>query len=214
MKIALPILTDDNLADAIARTERELGRKVQLGRNTDHGGVSVRSMDVRAKHGVLGKLGEIAFGLAHQLKTTDDSPDPTLTDFQHPQFKLEIRTTDWDNGHLLVYRKDDGDKFVMLVTGDFPQFFYRGAIRVRDVWPMNDWWESNADPPCWFVPQTALKSVREILTGKSDELPKRDYPQAPDLQEWIAKYGGYRNIPWVEWDKAMEEINYLRRYWR
>jgi hypothetical protein len=27
--------------------------------------------------------------------------------------------------------------------------------------------------------------------------------QAPDLQEWTARYGGYQNIDWERWDAAM-----------
>jgi hypothetical protein len=37
------------------------------------------------------------------------------------------------------------------------------------------------------------------------------YPQAPDLQEWVEKYGGYQNIPWPEWDAAMTRWQAARR---
>jgi hypothetical protein len=33
----------------------------------------------------------------------------------------------------------------------------------------------------------------------------------PDLQEWVAKYGGYENIPWDLWDAANEEYQTRRR---
>src|SRR5262245_51597553 len=114
MKVALPILTEEDLRDAIERTQCELGRKIEYERNTDHGGVSIRDMDTRFKHGVLGKLAEIAMGRWSGLELTDSSEDPTPSDFRH-RLKFETRCTEWESGHLFVYDKDDDDKFVMLV---------------------------------------------------------------------------------------------------
>lgn len=37
------------------------------------------------------------------------------------------------------------------------------------------------------------------------------YPQPPDLQQWIARYGGYLKIPWDEWDRAVETYENERR---
>jgi len=34
---------------------------------------------------------------------------------------------------------------------------------------------------------------------------------APDLQEWVARYGGYTNIPWDKWDAAVAEYQAKRR---
>ena len=45
--------------------------------------------------------------------------------------------------------------------------------------------------------------------GVTDEAPK--YPKAPDLQEWVAKYGGYWNIPWDLWDAHVAEWEIERR---
>jgi len=33
----------------------------------------------------------------------------------------------------------------------------------------------------------------------------------PNLQEWVARYGGYANIPWAEWDRANAEWQERRR---
>jgi hypothetical protein len=33
----------------------------------------------------------------------------------------------------------------------------------------------------------------------------------PDLQEWIARYGGYLLIPWGDWDRAVAEYHERRR---
>jgi hypothetical protein len=36
-------------------------------------------------------------------------------------------------------------------------------------------------------------------------------PRPPDLQEWIARYGGRPNIPWDKWDAAIAEYKRERR---
>jgi hypothetical protein len=36
-------------------------------------------------------------------------------------------------------------------------------------------------------------------------------PKAPDLREWIARYGGYWKIPWREWDAANAKYQRDRR---
>jgi hypothetical protein len=35
--------------------------------------------------------------------------------------------------------------------------------------------------------------------------------KAPNLQEWTARYGGYANIPWAEWDAAVAAWQEWRR---
>jgi hypothetical protein len=42
--------------------------------------------------------------------------------------------------------------------------------------------------------------------------PEIQRPKPPDLQEWIAKYGGYWNIPWKEYDDAMRLYHEKRRF--
>jgi hypothetical protein len=39
----------------------------------------------------------------------------------------------------------------------------------------------------------------------------KDDPKPPDLQEWVARHGGYNRIPWDQWDKAMAEYQQARR---
>jgi len=38
-----------------------------------------------------------------------------------------------------------------------------------------------------------------------------DFAPRPDLQEWVARYGGYPNIPWDKWDAAMAAWEKARR---
>jgi hypothetical protein len=36
-------------------------------------------------------------------------------------------------------------------------------------------------------------------------------PAQPNLEEWIARYGGRARIPWADWDRALEEWKAARR---
>jgi hypothetical protein len=38
-----------------------------------------------------------------------------------------------------------------------------------------------------------------------------DTLKAPDLQEWVARYGGYNKIGWPAWDAANEAWRASRR---
>jgi len=33
----------------------------------------------------------------------------------------------------------------------------------------------------------------------------------PDLQQWVARYGGYENMDWSEWDRAVARWREDRR---
>jgi len=45
--------------------------------------------------------------------------------------------------------------------------------------------------------------LTEARAAMSDEENAIDPP--PDLQEWICRYGGYPNIPWDQWDRAVAD---------
>jgi hypothetical protein len=42
-----------------------------------------------------------------------------------------------------------------------------------------------------------------------------NWDSPPDLQEWMERYEGYRNIPWADWDRAVAPWadGYLKPYW-
>jgi hypothetical protein len=50
---------------------------------------------------------------------------------------------------------------------------------------------------------------RNILPQQSGFADESNQP--PDLQEWVARYGGYQNIPWDQWDRANAEYQARRR---
>jgi len=45
------------------------------------------------------------------------------------------------------------------------------------------------------------------------KVPNGAPPQSaqPNMEEWIARYGGRARIPWPEWDRAVEEWKAERR---
>jgi hypothetical protein len=50
---------------------------------------------------------------------------------------------------------------------------------------------------------TARIMIERATTG-TDDLP-------PDLTEWVARHGGYHQMPWPEWDKAVADWQMRRR---
>jgi hypothetical protein len=51
---------------------------------------------------------------------------------------------------------------------------------------------------------------RQILPARTSGFADESN-QPPDLQEWVARYGGYQNIPWDLWDAAVVEYQTRRR---
>jgi hypothetical protein len=70
---------------------------------------------------------------------------------------IEVRTTDRENGSLIVRDNDPEDRWYFLVTGVPPLMRVVGAIRGGDA--KRDEWvrDPHGHRPAWFVPQEALK---------------------------------------------------------
>ena len=52
------------------------------------------------------------------------------------------------------------------------------------------------------------KPENERADGEDGALPQS---AQPNMEEWIARYGGRARIPWPEWDRAVEEWKAERR---
>ena len=83
---------------------------------------------------------------------------------------VEIRTTDLDDGRMIIRDNDDGARIFILVTGKGPEFKIRGWLYGSEC--KKPAWESNPNGyrPAWFVPQCALRSfsiIRERVVAGS-----------------------------------------------
>jgi hypothetical protein len=131
-------------------TEQVLA-KLANGRNTDHGGVSKRNNKTRFADGFNGYLGEIAASRGLDLPWT---PGGLLVKTGDLADKIEVRTTDWPNGHLLITTRDKDTAQFILVRGDYPTFELIGWTTAQEGRIRGE--KRPGDPPCWYVNEGAL----------------------------------------------------------
>jgi hypothetical protein len=73
-------------------------------------------------------------------------------------------------------------------------------------WPLD--LAGKTAPPCLAMNDDTTRAILDKLTAAA----ARDPLRLPDLQEWVAAFGGYAQIPpeaWQAWDRLHEE--YRRR---
>jgi hypothetical protein len=111
---------------------------------------------------ILGVAGEIAFAKSRNLYL-DLSFDPRKggTDFICNGKKVDVKTTERDDGRLLVpiwKTPEDSDIFV-LVTGKVPTFKIRGFATSDEVFANRT---SVGHGPCYAVPQNKLHQIADL----------------------------------------------------
>jgi hypothetical protein len=74
--------------------------------------------------------------------------------------KAQVRSTRYDNGHLLLHETDDPADYFVLVTGAGGTYTIRGWIKGADGM-RRDWWEERGGRWAFFVPQSALQPMNE-----------------------------------------------------
>jgi len=156
-------LTPEDLIDAATHAMLQIIRKIARDRNTDHGGVSNRGMRLRIADGIHGMLGEIALSRMRDQAWTSGGMHITRGDVSH---KFEVRATEHLNGHLLIYRTDNDNDLFALMIGHYPRMEFAGWMYAREAKRRTDWWNETADPPCWWVPRSAVhRTIEEADTG-------------------------------------------------
>jgi len=123
----------------------------------DHGSTSKRKVKQRLGDKILGEIGETALSRALELpKTSSSNPFDTGDVAQG----LEVRATEHQNGHLLLYDSDPNDRFFLAVVEFAP-----GEIRVSlPGWILAEQgrkprFRGDGDPPCYWIPQSALNPI-------------------------------------------------------
>jgi hypothetical protein len=73
--------------------------------------------------------------------------------------RIEVRATEHQDGHLLVYPSDRDDAWFVLAIGHFPEFRIAGCIKALDAkrYPLNE----RSKPRCHWVPQSDLRPLSE-----------------------------------------------------
>lgn len=69
----------------------------------------------------------------------------------------DVRSTEYDNGHLIIYDSDPDERMFWLVTGRNGQYKIHGWILCKDA-KQEKFWNPTARDPSFWVPQHALNS--------------------------------------------------------
>lgn len=100
---------------------------------------------------IEGACAEMAFA-----KATGMYWGGTVNTFKLPDVAgIQIRHTEYDNGHLIVREDDKDDEMFVLVTGKAPHFTVRGCLLGADA--KRPEYFRGEGYPAWFVPQSALE---------------------------------------------------------
>lgn len=157
VKGRVTITADEAMAGAAVAALRQI-RVIQKERLSDHGSRSWRRQRDRWANQIHGTFGEIAFAKAINRAWTPGGGHISDGDVG----EYEVRATEMDNANtcIFIYEGDDNDKWYVLAVGHFPEFHFPGAIKGRDGKKV-EWWNENANPPCYWVPKQVLVPIEE-----------------------------------------------------
>ena len=74
---------------------------------------------------------------------------------------LQVRGTKYPNGNLIMHKTDVDEHVFILVTGVYGRYDVRGWIQAKEGKKQKYWRgnPANTRPPCFWVPQDALKPI-------------------------------------------------------
>ena len=150
-----------NREEGLAAAERGADQQISTfeeGRQWDHGGRSKRSLRLRWADSIHGAMAEAAMSKLLDLPVTPGEKGK-ITYGDIGGF-IEIRSTEWKNGNLIIYERDPVDVPFILVVGHYPRFKAVGFVINNDI--DDKWWRSDKDPASWWIPQSALSPMRDF----------------------------------------------------
>lgn len=120
----------------------------------DHGSRSNRKMAQRIGDSVIGNLGEMAVSRYLDKPITSNFEDIKAKDIDG---KLEIRTTEYKTGCLLLHDSSPDESIYILVVVNELNAKICGWIEAKNG-KLKEYWK-DGDPGCYYVPQSKLKSI-------------------------------------------------------
>jgi hypothetical protein len=141
---------------------------VSNGGKLNHASTYERTYLRRMHEEIVGACGELAF-----CKATGRYFTPSVNTFHgvaDVDKKIEVRSTDRDDGSLIIRDNDNPQRWYVLVTGSPPKMTVRGFIKGgkarRDEWVR----DPHGYRKAWFVPQNALsplpKDSPKVVAGQ------------------------------------------------
>ena len=115
-----------------------------------------------AKIHVLGALGEMAVAKASSLYWSPKAVPGGLDSEEGDFYGIEVRTTEYGTGRLIVKRNDPENRVYLLVTGKAPNFTVVGYCS-GDEAKNDQFWDSGQRSPAFFVPQSSLRPINTAL---------------------------------------------------
>jgi|GEM_PF-1926756 len=81
---------------------------------------------------------------------------------------LEIRSTDLPNGRLILHHSDkDTAPYVLVISDERPIYKLVGWIYGSEG-KQKQYWRSNVPRPCYMIPQSKLRDMKEIVEKLSN----------------------------------------------
>lgn len=84
---------------------------------------------------------------------------------------LEVRTTDHENGRLILHPNDKDDvPYILVISTHRPQYKLAGWMLARDG-KQEKYWRNDVPRPCFMVPQGSLRPMSELAQSRMDAEP-------------------------------------------
>lgn len=156
-----------SLSSAEVAFAMEIGRARQrMHDELDHadGKVLEDGQDVHMQ-GCLGELAVAkALGLPWDGKFFNDAEWQAWRLSGHDVSGLEVRSTRWRSGRLILHRDDNDDlPFILVRAGENAMFEIVGWYWARDG-KREEWWQDvRRNRPCFYVPNHLLRPMSDLL---------------------------------------------------
>jgi len=144
-------LTAEQTMCAVTVAALQLMRKVYSGRGDGYGDPD-RSMGKLWSDKIQGMFAEVA---CCDILGQPWTPGGRRVSTGEVARKFEVRGTEHQHGHLLIYPEDVDESWFFLVVGEYPTFSLAGCKRAADC-KRPELWRENSNPPAWWVPQADL----------------------------------------------------------
>lgn len=160
------VLTESErrMADWVA--ERRNRRNIELG-HTDRKGF-IGDEAARLELNRIGVRGEIAAAIALDVYWAPMVEDRT-TAIDFPAHRIEIKTTRFKDGHLIVQPNDPDARYVLVIEDGWGVHRIAGWLE-RDAARRVEWWRKDVRYPAYFVPQKSLKPIEDLKASIHSEL--------------------------------------------
>lgn len=154
MSVDIEITVEDFMVASTKASLRQIWniRKGRIGH--DHGSFSKRRIGQRLQDSILGAIAAIVTARFTNLPETDFFDNTKSPDLAG---KLEVRSTDYPNGHLLLHEISKDDAYYILVIIEELNAKIYGWIKAKDGKRKEYWREG--DPGYYAVPQSALNPI-------------------------------------------------------